>query len=367
MKKLKKYSLFITLLAFTLLSCSKKEQGDLLEIPIDINQVGMLNLSEITESITAIELELTDESILNPDHIGKVFLFKDEIFVGTAEKILVFNKTGKFLRSIGSKGHGPGEYARIHNFALDEKNKCLFITSSEAKILSYDLNGNFIKEVRWRGGLNNEMNYIDGKLLLLVEKFDDNTSGIINSQPTLFQLNKDMQVVDSCIIRNLHIESNISMVLNRNADFILKGTKSTYLYYGDFWVRMPLGEKMLCDTLYRLEDNQLIPELKLKFRNEVNSIFLSLYNIYRSSRYVFSTYTTREQRGNYYLFCYDTKTNKGYSQLNGLTDDIHRIENPKSIRPFSLDTEMFYYFHTHIKDDDRDEPNPTLYIGKLKK
>jgi hypothetical protein len=48
-------------------------------------------------------------------------------------------------------------------------------------------------------------------------------------------------------------------------------------------------------------------------------------------------------------------------------DDIHQIEDPVRIHPFNLDTEMFYYLHTHMKSDNLEEPNPTLYIGKLKK
>ena len=70
---------------------------------------------------------------------------------------------------------------------------------------------------------------------------------------------------------------------------------------------------------------------------------------------------------NEYYFCYDTKTGKGYNMLDGYSDDINRIEKPIAIRPLSTDSEMFYYLHTNMKPDDREEPNPTLYIGKLKK
>lgn len=68
-----------------------------------------------------------------------------------------------------------------------------------------------------------------------------------------------------------------------------------------------------------------------------------------------------------YLFCYDTKTGKGYNMQGGYTDDIKQIEKRVYIRPFNLDTERFYYLHTTMKPGDLEEPNPTLYIGKLKK
>jgi len=52
---------------------------------------------------------------------------------------------------------------------------------------------------------------------------------------------------------------------------------------------------------------------------------------------------------------------------DGYTDDIHHIEKRVSIRPLNSNAELFYYRHTHMNPDDLDEPNPTLYIGKLKK
>jgi len=136
--------------------------------------------------------------------------------------------------------------------------------------------------------------------------------------------------------------------------------------------------KVLRDTLYRLEDNRLVPELKLKFRNDgfdrAGDKIIDLYNIYRSSRYVFAMYEfnpnnkeRNTERPTRYYFCYDTKTGKGFNIKDGYTDDINGIDKPVSIRPLHTDSEIFYYWHTHMKPDDREEPNPTLYIIKLKK
>jgi hypothetical protein len=123
--------------------------------------------------------------------------------------------------------------------------------------------------------------------------------------------------------------------------------------------------------LHRFENNRLIPELKLKFKNDgidgSGNKFINLNKIYRSSRYVFSVYNHVQKDYNRYFFCYDTKTGKGYHMQDGYTDDIHQIEGRVRIRPFISDTEMFYYLHTHIGPDDLEEPNPTLYIGRLKK
>jgi hypothetical protein len=289
-------------------------------------------------------------------------------------KILVFDKTGKYIRSIGSQGQGPGEFTTLRSFALDEKNKRLFITSYNRKIISHDLDGNFLKETSLFADNFYDINYINEKLLLLTENVNIDSKGVVYSRSALYQLNADLQVVDSCRVKDIYFDGSSGgyMTLHHAENFILKGTKSIYLYFGDFFVRDQGVEKVLRDTLYRFENNHLIPELKFKFKNDGVNKFISIDNIYRSSRYIFAKYANyytsqKYQYEHYYFFCHDTKTGKGYNMLEGYTDDIHLIEERKWIYPLSTNTEMFYYWHTHMDPDDFEEPNPTLYIGKLKK
>ena len=349
-----------------LFSCSETKQGDLLEIPVDIHKNDLLSLQEITEEIIAIELELTDESVFSPNYIQNITLSESEVFIAGMQKIYVFSKDGQFIRTIGSTGQGPGEYHRISKIALDEKNRRLFISSSK-KIVSYDINGNFLKETKVLSGEIKDINYINEELLLLVENVYDDNKEVYYSRPTLYRLNDELRTVDSCTIMNYRYASS---QLWFHKDFILKEGKSVFLYYGDFAMQFgnDLVEKVFSDTLYRIENKYIVPELKLKFNSNGVSNFIHLFNIYRSSRYVFVIYKNANSPGTTaYYFCYDTKTGKGYNMQDGFTDDINGIDKRVSIRPFNHDTEMFYYLHTHIKSGDLEEPNPTLYIGKLKK
>ena len=352
-----------------LLSCNKTKQSNLLEIPIDIHQNSLIPLSEIAEEVTAIDLELTDESLISPMNIQRIIVSDSEVFIASRSKILVFNKTGKFIRSIGSQGKGPGEYSYIRSLALDEKNKRFFITSYDRKIISYDMNGKFLNETSFRGDFSSDINYINGKLLLFVSKINSD-SKVTYSQPVLYRLNDNFNVVDSCIVRNLYLDGFSGGTFQWREDFILNGNQSIYLYYGDFFTRKNLGKKVLCDTLYRFENNHLIPDLKLKFDNDRAAESINLFNIYRSLRYIFAVYRNTNDNS-FCFFCYDTKTGKGYNCNtqggNGFIDDINEFENQVQIRPFNFDTEMFYYIHTNMKPEDKEEPNPTLYIGKLKK
>ena len=369
---MKKIFYFILLMSFPLFSCGQTKQDDLLEIPVDIDQNMSLPLSEIVDELMAIELELTDESLINPDRINRILLCGDYVISVELDKILVFGKDGKFVHSIGSKGQGPGEFTGIRSVASDEKNKRLFVNGF-SKFICYDLmTGNCLKEI----SITNrnlsivDMNYINDELFMVTEEIELADEKGKFKHSAVFRLNDDLQITDSCTIRNTYFE-RISLSINKFEDYILYGESTVYLYFFDIYLNMTNPfETVLRDTLYRLEQNHLIPELKLKFKN--NGIdgrgdkFIQLYNMYRSSRYVFAVYHN-DLNENTYRFCYDTKTGKGYNMQDGYTDDINNIEKRVSIRPLNTDFDVFYYWHTHMKPDDFEEPNPTLYIGKLKK
>jgi len=363
---------FSLIVAFLFFSCGETKQGDLLEIAVDTDQNALLLLSEIAEELAAIELELTDESVVNIDQIERVIISKEYFIIAELSKILIFNKYGKFIRSIASKGLGPGEYNYIHNIAMDEKNKRLFIlANSPSKIMCYDFDGNFLKSKAHPPMIFFEdISYINDQLLVIGRQNGrDEVKGLI-SHSAVCQLNNEFEIIDSYTINNIYLgKPHTFMTVFANRDFIFYGNKCVYIYYGNYY--FTLGddnsrEKVLFDTLYRFKDNHLVPELTLKFNNDKISKFISPYIIYRSSRYIFAKYRNNHNMNDYF-FCYDTKTGKGYNTQDGYKDDINQIEKWINIRPSTSDTETFYYLHTHMKPDDLEEPNPTLYIGKLKK
>ena len=386
--RMKKYYYLLFTANFLLLSCGESKQGDLLEIPVDIvnNTVLQLPLSEIAESITAIELELTDESIINPKYIKRIIFSDDMIFIAQKENILVFNGSGKFIRSIGSKGQGPGEYLEIRNIVFDETNKRLFLVSWR-KIICYDLSGNVLMESSFSPSrfeyIIYDINYFNNELLLIGWSIDNKDETGLFAHAEVFRLNEDLQIIDSSTILKVYEHSGWSD--SGSEDYILLLDSTVYLYYpfstahtSNALGKVKQEKSVLRDTLYRFENNQLIPDLKLKFnRNGIDIegyMFIKLINIYRSSRYIFAEYYNYAEGRNdnniysLYVFCYDTKTGKGYRVVrnNRYTDDINQIEHVL-IRPLNSNTEMFYYTHTHMNPNDLEEPNPTLYIGKLKK
>ena len=97
---------------------------------IDNNLIGFLSAMQVTDSCICI---LDD----GPDSSGCLF---------------VFNKQGNFLREIGKKGQGPGEYIGIHDFTIDEKNDQIFLVDDDSeKIRVYQFStGKFLRNIDFK-------------------------------------------------------------------------------------------------------------------------------------------------------------------------------------------------------------------------
>ena len=88
--------------------------------------------------------------------------------------------------------------------------------------------------------------------------------------------------------------------------------------------------------------------------------------MYRSSRFIFIEYEIgTADSGTSFFIIYNTQT--GISVNSEYTRYELFGTMKRRFRPIRNNTELFYYFHTHMDSDDWEEPNPTLYIGRLKK
>ena len=358
---------FIIIMSVLHFSCRDANRGELPVIPVNNDSDVPLHLSAITDEITAIELETTDESFFNPDQIRSVHLFEDHLILHVQNKIFVFTMDGKFVRTIGSTGQGPGEFIILLKLAVDEKNKRLVVVD-HSKIICYDLNGKFLLQssaVFEKRKQVYDIQRINDEMFVLVDQIGAKDTKGKFSRSQLYKLNDDYLITDSLTIRKTYYEK-LEVYGYSWTDLMLNTNAKSYVYFPNQPFVFPnvVEKAVLYDTLYRFENNNLIPELKLNFKNSRSDQPIEISGIYRSSRYVFAVYLNRA----FFRFCYDTKTGEGYNMKNGFIDDVHQIEKRINIRPFASNTEFFYYWHTHLKEDNlSNEPNPTLYIGRLKK
>ena len=356
--------IFFYSFALLLPACSSEEKADFLTIPVNFDKESPLDLSEIADKIESIELEVTDESLISRPF--RIFCSSDYIIIAERNSIMLFDKKGKFIRQIGSRGQGPYEYIGIGDVAVDFDSKKIFVFSgSDHKLICYDIEGIFLTKSPpgYSGaGYNLYMSFLDNRLLFLEELFT-RISDKTKRQRILYFIDDDLLKSDSIIIKSFDPSPIFQVGYNLYGDYITKERDNIYLYY---YAQFP--SDFVSDTLYQIKNNQLIPHLNIKFKKRGlksdGSKAVIIAFIYRSSRYVFTRYLHVSMNQSYY-FCHDLKSGESYNMKDGFRDDIYTGEKV-IIRPFDNDANKFYYLHTHLNEDDFDEPNPTLYIGTFK-
>lgn len=109
-----------------------------------------IHLSEIIDSTSFIPIETNENALIG--EISKLTFYNNFFFIldcnYTATLYVFESNTGKFVRKIGRIGSGPGEYNRIYDFSIDEKEKIIYLLCDKEKVISYTLSGLFIAETK---------------------------------------------------------------------------------------------------------------------------------------------------------------------------------------------------------------------------
>jgi hypothetical protein len=131
-----------------LASCKSNSNSDStfrIDLEKNISNINSIPLSMLGSNLKYVPLE-TDTACL-VQNITNAFLTDSFIFISDYNRLLKFDINGKYLKQIGSKGRGPGEYPSLGNFIIDENNREIYVLSSRI-VLVYDLDGNFKRDFK---------------------------------------------------------------------------------------------------------------------------------------------------------------------------------------------------------------------------
>ena len=95
---------------------------------------------------------------------------------GDNARIVVFDRSGKYLREFGKKGTGPGEFDQPHGLAFDSQGRLFVADRSNNRIQILDRDGRFIDE--WRQFSRPSGIFIDARDMIYVA---DSESGSVGS------------------------------------------------------------------------------------------------------------------------------------------------------------------------------------------
>ncbi len=115
---------------------------------IQVSEINKdIKYSSLIDEIKYIPLEVKDSSKIIGE-ISKILFADNKFFVLDKihlKTISVFDKDGKFINNIGSLGEGAGEYTKIDDFFIDDKNNEVGVLSIN-RIIVFSIDGKFKRE-----------------------------------------------------------------------------------------------------------------------------------------------------------------------------------------------------------------------------
>lgn len=137
---------FIIILAFSSLAFYTIDKENVKVIRVTSSSAAG-ELSSLIKSYEIIPLDDNPEAyIKNPLRE----IFSDSLILihdGFAQKIVIFNKSGKYINSISKKGRAPNEYLYITDFSFNPTDRLVSVIDRD-KIKRYNLNGEFLDETK---------------------------------------------------------------------------------------------------------------------------------------------------------------------------------------------------------------------------
>ena len=205
-----------------------------LDIISSIDNKTNLKISDIASEVSYLPLETTEDNLIQ--EIQKVVFTENFIFVADENGLYQFTDRGEFIRQIGSLGRGPGEHSVIMNFAVNEKADIVIVQGTYS-IVEYDLEGNYVKNIRRLPG--QEFEFIDQDRIVFYK------ANNINSPVNLIITSLDLEPVRKFYNLNPKAATNYSLSGAPLYNF------KDHLYFKEHWN----------DTLFCIQDSVLIPHI----------------------------------------------------------------------------------------------------------
>lgn len=246
-----KQILFLNCLVYFFSCCSPTGKENIyvenvISVPAPLN----ISIEQFIESYDTIRIETSDRSLLSG--VQQARMMNDKLYIAdrTCAFVFIYSLDGKYLSKICNQGQGPNEYLKIAKFEVDPINERLFITDNfSRKLFEYDEYGTLrtITKLDFF-----PLHFVSDKSNRFIH---------LNSGPRMYDLQK----------RNMNFPYNVSIV-SKEGNIIQRfledetpdriditySVAPSYTKEGEL-LYMPV----LSDIIYRISDNQAIPEYQL--------------------------------------------------------------------------------------------------------
>lgn len=257
-------NIFNTLVFLSLLISCNTNNYNTKSIVVDFDKAtDYMELTEYFESQIVL-LEKNEKCLIG--EINKVISAKGKLFVldeSVAESLYIFDQSGRFIRKIGDKGKGFGEYLYIESF--DVVNDYIYLLSGlDQKLIVYDFDGNVIKEIRLDDHGGSELNVYGNGSFFTIRS---------NSLLSVYFWNKEGKIKNS--------------IIDEESTFIKWETDKGISHVGESIFICPIFD----DVIYKVENKQVMPCYSFDFGEKNYPLdklksMESLRNAFRSMKYI---------------------------------------------------------------------------------
>ena len=222
---------------------------------INIEKPISLSIEELIEDFDTIRLEASDHSLLSD--IRYIRIMNDKLYVTdkTESTVFIFTIDGKYISKICDQGQGPKEYLRISRLEVDPFNSRVLITDAfSRKLLIYD-----------EAGRQSEVIQVDFFPMRFVSDRSRRNMHL-NPSSIMRDLSRN-EIPNTHNILIIDREGNIkdSFLEDETPQRIdiTNGASTSYTDNGEL-LYMPI----LSNIIYRIHENEAIPEYELRPRNK---------------------------------------------------------------------------------------------------
>jgi hypothetical protein len=208
-----------------------------------------VNLSEIADSIICIKLQPAPGDIMGrivSIIVGKKYIYAMDVAQGM---VFVFDKTGKFVSKLDKRGRGPGEYANIGPFFIDDQEEYVELLDVDIKYKYTNISFEPVETLQLPRVSHSLCRRSNGFYYFATLQVDN----LINGQKT----NASLVVLDN--------KNNLKTLFDKNIE-----TNNNYIFLnGECFTQNDQDELFFSDmydnTFYRLDAGEAYPVYTVDF------------------------------------------------------------------------------------------------------
>lgn len=318
-----KYSIFLLLIAFVALSSCNQKEIPTIDIESAMLETEEILLSELASDIEYIKLERTPASQIMANDNGQIIVGNNIILYKSkkSQRVLVFDRNGKFLNPIAFVGRNPEDFNKLASGILDinPSEKLVLLldyrkATRENLLKLYSIDGSLVKSRRMLGSQYEGIFFLSDDRLITVRNLRRFPQK--EYQATVFDL--DLNPIDSLLYLD-------SVDLEIASDWYYKSlvNKSIEAIY----LRKP-G----VDTIFTLEKNN---ELKPSFNINFGKLKAPNRRLEEQELNKYLFLEAISTAGDYFFINLFGKTS-GYDSVNNPYDNDIIVFNRKTGKSFNL-------------------------------